>query len=140
VELLPQVAEMIGTRVRIPSTKAIGNLTVAIGDTSTNVLTTVTNFSASYIVSVRNVTESTDLTIYPTLELLFADYEDFDEAGPIEAVCFEDFMAWTQKVATVAQVLSFIYYRTPTVPTTGADTIQWAPTGLHHDLFVHGIA
>jgi len=137
-ELLDQIAGIIGARVRIPSTKSLGNFTVSTGDTSTNVLTTVTEFSASYIATAHNVTEGEDLRIYPTLELLFADYADFDEVGPIEAICFEDFMAWTQKVPADDQVISFIYYGTPTIPTSGE--LTWAPVGLHRDLFVHGCA
>lgn len=114
-DLLSQVAQYIGVKTRIPSTKTIGNLTVLAGGTSTNVRASISGFSYSYISTVKNTTVGEDLTIYPSLELMFAEYETFDEEGDIEAVCFEDFMVWTQKVATEDQILSFIYYQTPTI-------------------------
>jgi len=135
-ELLDQVATMVNAHVRIPSAKSLGTFTVSTGNTSTNILAAVVGFSASYIATARNVTEGKDLKIYPTLELLFADYGDFDDVGPVEAICLEDFMAWTQKVPAADQVISFIYYRTPTIPVSGE--LTWAPAGLHRDLFVHG--
>jgi len=137
-ELLTQVVGMVAARVRIPSTKRIGALDVAAGETSTNVLTSIAGFTSSYISHARNTTTGKDLRIYPTLELMFEDYGTFDEAGDIEAVCFEDFMVWTQHVAPADQTVAFVYYATPTVPSSGH--ITWAPLGLHYDLFVHGIA
>jgi len=138
--LLNQVVYSIGCAVRIPSAKRLGNFTVVADSTSTNLTSTDSDFTATYVAHARNATTAKDLTIYPNLELLYSDYEDFTDEGDIEAIAFEDYMLWSQKVSSDDQVISFVYYQVPDIPKSIGDSFSWSPRGLDRSLFVHGVA
>ncbi len=137
-ELFAEVILLVSNLVSIPSAKRIGTFTVSAGETSTNLKSSVTSLSPAFVKTARNTTKATTVRVYPTLELLFDDYPTFTEEGDIEAIAIEDYMLWTQKVATEDQVISFIYNEIPSTPAS-SEIIIWAPAALHRDLFVHGI-
>jgi len=136
--ILDQIVFSIGSLVRIPSAKKVGTVTINATDTSTNIKDSLSDFAPLYCSKVWNSTTSKFVKVYDNLELLFADYPSFDEVGDIEAVAFEDYMLWTQKVCDDAQALSIIYYTTPPVPSVTND-ISWCPAGLHYNLLVCGV-
>lgn len=134
---LDNIALAIGSLVRIPSSKRVGDVVINATDTSTNLQDTLTRFSPMYCSRVWNATTEKFIKIYDSLELLFTDYPSFAEEGDIEAAAFEDYMLWTQKVAQAEQHLTLVYYMTPDVPSI-AGTVKWIPEGLHYNLLVCG--
>ena len=136
-DILDIVVQDVGSLVRIPSAKKVGSLTISATETSTNVQTVIPNFAPLYCDKVWNATTSTFVKVYTSLELLFADYPSFTEEGDIEAIAFEDFMLWSQKVATVDQDLSLIYYDMPSVPSVN-NSVAWLPAGFHYNILVCG--
>ncbi len=136
--ILDQVVFGIGSLVRIPSSKKIGSVTINATDTSTNIKDSFSDFAPLYCDKVWNTTTGKFVKVYGTLELLFADYPAFDEEGDIEAVAFEDYMLWTQKVSDENQALNIIYYTAPPAPSVAGD-ISWCPAGLHYNLLVCGV-
>jgi len=137
--ILDQLILAIGSLVRIPSAKRIGSVTINATETCTNIKDTLTDFAPLYCSRVWNTTTEKFVKVYDSLELLFADYPDFEDEGDIEAVAFEDFMLWTQKVVQVDQALSIIYHAIPAVPSVSGK-IDHIPAGLHYNLLVCGIA
>ena len=136
--ILDQLILAVSSLVRIPSAKRIGTVTINAGDTSTNVKDSLPNFAPLYCSRVWNAATSKFVKVYDSLELLFTDYPSFVDEGDIEAVAFEDFMLWTQKVPLVPQALSIIYFETPTVPSV-SHKVDHIPAGLHYNLIVCGI-
>ena len=137
--LLDNVVHAVGSLVRIPSAKKIGSVTVNATETSTNIQTTYPNYIPKFVSKVYNATSAEFVSIYHSLELLFAEYPTFVEEGNIEAVCFEDYMLWSQKAPADDQVLSFVYYDFPGAP-SALGNVNWMPAGLHYNIFVCGIA
>ena len=135
---LDNIVLSVGSLVRIPSSKRIGDLTITATDTSTNLQDSFDNFSPMYCQSVWNATTEKFITLYSSLELLFADYPSFTDEGDIEAAAFEDYMLWTQKVAEDDQHLSLVYFKTPDVPSV-TGKVTWLPAGLHYNVLVCGV-
>ena len=135
--ILDSIALKIGSLVRIPSSKRVGDVEIIATNTSTNLQVTLPGFSPLYCSSVWNANTKKFIKVYDSLDLLFVDYPSFTEEGDIEAAAFEDYMLWTQKVAEDAQHLTLIYFLTPDVP-SDVKTVTWVPAGLHYNLLVCG--
>ena len=80
------------------------------------------------------------ITIQTSLELLMDEYPTMVEEGDVETVALEGSTLWYQKVPTVEETLTCLYYRNPATPADDSASPSDFPSHLHRLLFVHGTA
>lgn len=127
----------VADEVNLPSLKGINTVDTVVGQNYAS-LTGISNGFSGRLGGFA----TSDITIYQTLEELIATYSpDIDQVGAVEGVALEGTILWYQKIPTVAQTLTFIYYQNPTVLSTASSTPPVdIHESLHRSLFVNGTA
>ena len=127
----------IADRVNLPGLKGIDTVETELSQNYTSLTGLTDGFSGRLVACLTE-----DIIIYPTLELLMAEYIGaLDEAGDVEGIALEGNTLWYQKIPAAAETLTFVYYQSPTVMTETAHTPPAdIPESVHRSLFVNGTA
>lgn len=126
--------------VRVPGLKGMSVVKTAVDTNCVSMLTDNPRFSGKLL----RVGDPTKITIYPSLETLFDEYQKdgklLDEEGDVEAVALEDTLLWYQAIPATATELAVIYYSDPPELVLPSDVPTYLPAMLHEDLIAYGAA
>jgi len=137
ISCINDTIKQVADEVNLPSLKCINTVDTVVGQNYASLTGISDGFSGrlgGFITS--------DITIYHTLEDLLSNYvPDIDQAGAVEGVALEGTILWYQKIPAVAQTLTFVCYKNPTILSTPSSTPPVdIHESLHRSLFVNGTA
>jgi len=127
-----------GAQVDMPGLKRLSTVDTVLAQAYV-ALTGLTGGFSGKLKRVKNA-EGSPITICTSLELLMDNYPTMVEEGDVEAVALEGSTLWYQKIPTVEETLTCLYYRNPATPADDSASPSDFPSHLHRPLFVHGTA
>jgi len=129
---------LVAGQINLPSLKRIGTVDTVVSQAYTS----LNGVSRSFSGVLRRVkkADGSEPTVYPDLERLMDDYYDMDAEGAVEAVTLEGSVLWYQKVPSIPETLTILYYENPSPLFKDEDEPSDFPAYLHRKLFVHGTA
>ena len=137
-EYIDQSIIYTGANVDIPELKRIDTVDTILEQAYTSLSGLTGGFSGK-LRRVKNA-EGDAISVFSDLALLMDEYPTMIEEGEVEAVALEGSTLWYQDIPTVAETLTCLYYRNPTVLSLDTESPSDFPAHLHRHLFIHGAA
>jgi len=124
--------------VFLPSLKRVDTVSTSLGAA----YTVLTGLGGGFSGVLRRVVDSSGniMTIYKDLDMLMDYYSQLNEVGNVETVALEGSTLWYQKIPTVAETLTILYYRNPASLDRDSDEPSDIPEFLQRPLLVNGTA
>ena len=135
-DYINQAILYVGANADIPKLKGISTVDTVLSQAYASLSGLTGGFSGK----LRRVKDAdgNNITIFSDLALLMDEYPTMDEEGEVEAVALEGSTLWLQKIPTVAETLTCLYYRNPAILSIDDASPSDFPEHLHRHLFVHG--
>jgi len=122
-------------QIDLPELKGFATVSTVLGQAYASLSGVSDGFSGI----LRKVKDSNKepVEIYPSLDLLFDDY-DMDKEGAVEAVALEGSVLWYQKIPTAVETLTCLLFRNPLPLSESNSETTVIPEQLQHKLLVEG--
>lgn len=124
--------------VNLPSLKRIDVVETVVDQAYVSLTGVAPNFSGV----LRRVKKSdgSEPAVYPDLERLMDDYSNMEVEGEVEAIALEGSVLWYQKIPSVPEALTILFFENPSSLSKDDDEPADFPGHVHRKLFVHGTA
>lgn len=127
-----------GANTDIPELKRIDTVDTVLSQAYTSLNSLTGGFSGK----LRRVkdTDGNSMEIVSDLALLMDAFPTMVEEGEVEIVALEGSTLWYQKIPTIVETLTCLYFRDPAILSADSESPSDFPEHLHRKLFVHGTA